>query len=187
MPAYVYVRASREDVVRLNDVELYFPTPMSLGDAINEKVKIYVDVERHLYDYEPFDTAAAYNEILSNYVVGVAVNPVTGLCNFDMVVVYRNGEQERAYLVRAGTRVYIVEGRGHRVYPLVSEGSRIVEGSKLFYILTGKYEVRVVRSPRAGILLLYSELIPYEIQVLRAVMVDEDVLVKLERARHRAR
>ncbi len=181
LTTYIYVRASRDEIAKIRDINLYFPTPPDPSDVLNERVKVYIDTARRVYDYEPFEGSSEFVEMLSNYVVGVAIDPTTGTCNFDMAVLY--SDRERGYLIRAGTRVYILEGRGYRVYPLIGEGCKIDRGAKVFYVLTGKREVRVVRSPRPGLVLIYSELIPCEIQVLRAVLVDENDLVELERLR----
>ncbi len=180
MVAYSYVKARKEDVEKLFDPTFFPPGfVVNLAEVLNEKCRIYVNSREGVFSRERVEGFDEYVEILNNYVVGIAVNPVEARTNLDIVVVY----DDWGYLLPKGREVMIVEARGKGVYPLVEEGSRVSKGSRLFYVVTGKYEVRVIRSPVDGVLFVISELIPSEIQVYRAVIARVEDLVELKRIR----
>ena len=180
MPVYTYVKASQDDVIKLLE-PTYFPTglPPRVEEVLNPKAKLYVDRSRGLFSYSAIEGFEEFIEILSNYIVGVAIDPVEAVVKLDLVTVYN----DHGYLLEKGKRVVIIEARGKGGYPLINEGSEVAKGDRVFYIVTGKHEVRVVRSPIDGVLLVISELIPSEIQVFRAVLVNRDELVMLKRVR----
>ncbi len=178
MPAYTYVRASIEDVKRLYD-PTYFPSGVviNLEEVLNEKRRIYVDLRNGKFSYNPIEGFEEYVEILNNYVVGIAIDPVEAMAKLDMAVIYG----DKGYGIRKGTKVVLLEAKGKGVYPLINEGEEVSKGQRVFYVVTGKYEVRVIRSPCEGILLVISELIPSELQVFRAVLVSKHDVIGLER------
>ena len=66
------------------------------------------------------------------------------------------GSGEGLY-IRAGAEAYIIEAVGRRIHSLVSEGDRVVRGSRVAYIYTGKGEVRVLRSDVEGVVVYISQ------------------------------
>ena len=60
-------------------------------------------------------------------------------------------------LIEKNTPVSLVEIYGKRVRFLVAEGDKVLEDSKIAVIITGKFEIRNVRSPDRGVIVLISE------------------------------
>ena len=57
-------------------------------------------------------------------------------------------------LIEKNTKLCFIEVRGHYPIVYVSEGDGVDVGDKIAYIVTGKGEVRVVKSPCSGIVVL---------------------------------
>jgi len=152
-----------------------------LQDLVNPRKRIYVDEQREVYSHEPFDGARPFIEIVPHTIIGGVIDPVSGVSAITFVVEY--ADRGEAVLVPRGTKTFIIEARGKRVYQLVEEGSEISPGDKVFYIVTGKYEVRVVRSAVGGVLVHISELVPSKVQTLRAVVVPREQCRRLRRLR----
>ncbi|NPA96560.1 MAG: DUF2118 domain-containing protein [Crenarchaeota archaeon] len=178
MGAYTYVKASYRDIEKLYD-PTYFPLALSnpLESVLNPNCRVYVDRSKKVFSYRRLNSCEEFTEILTNFVVGIAIDPIKAVANLDTLAVYG----EYGYLLEKGKSTTVVEARGKSVYPLVKEGSKVAKGERLFYVVTGKHEVRVVRSPIDGVLFAISELIPSEVQVLRAVLVKEHELTMLKR------
>ena len=78
-------------------------------------------------------------------------------------------------LVEAGVKVSLVEVAGRQVHLYCEEGDEVVEGERIASVITGKYEVRNVRSPDDGIVVLIGEFIETPERSVIAIAGDEDV------------
>jgi len=152
-----------------------------LESVVNAEKRVFVDEARGIYAYTPFSGSRPFVEIVPHALIGGVVDPVSGECAIDFVVEYL--DRDEALFVPRGSRASILEARGRRVYQLVEEGSEIEPGDKIFYVVTGKHEVRVVRSPVGGVLVHISELVPSKVQTLRAVVVPREQCRRLTKLR----
>lgn len=66
-------------------------------------------------------------------------------------------EYHEVLLVDKHKPIEILDVKGLRVFPLIDVGRKVFEGSKLCYIVTKKYEVRVFRSPFTGVVFYIGE------------------------------
>ncbi|MCD6341138.1 MAG: DUF2118 domain-containing protein [Desulfurococcales archaeon] len=61
--------------------------------------------------------------------------------------------------VSEGEEVVVLEIAGRRIFIVSDECTRVKQNQKIAYILTGKGELRTVRSPVNGYILLYNEIL----------------------------
>ncbi|HDD25762.1 MAG TPA: DUF2118 domain-containing protein [Acidilobales archaeon] len=80
-----------------------------------------------------------------DYVRDYAIDLVNGKVTKDLMVYYPS--RNARFLVPKDTDIKLVEVVGKQVFPLISEGVEVKARDKIAYIVTGKSEVRVVRSP----------------------------------------
>ena len=179
----VYIAESEIDNFRsrIEELSQLISFNYDFRDLVNPRKKIFVDERREVYSYEPFNDARPFIEIVPHSIVGGVIDPVSGVSAVTFVVEY--SDRGEAVLVPRGVKTFIIEARGRRVYQLVEEGSEVFPGDKVFYIVTGKHEVRVVRSAVEGVLVHISELVPSKVQTLRAVVVPREQCRRLRRVR----
>ncbi len=151
-----------------------------LRRAYNPSSAIYVDTNRLLYSRRPFEGARKFVEILYNLVPDTAVDLVEGKMVTDLVIV--NPRKNIAMLIARGTNVYLFDAEGKRVYPLVDEGSTVRKGDRLFYVVTGKCEVRVVRSSVDGVVVYVGDIVPSSPPHYVMVIVDANAVKWLKPA-----
>ena len=83
---------------------------------------------------------------------------------------------DRLYLlVEAGTRVSLVEVAGRQVHLYCEEGDEVKRGERLASVITGKLEVRNVRSPDDGVVVLIGEFIETPERYVVAIAGGDDV------------
>ncbi|MEM4849201.1 MAG: DUF2118 domain-containing protein, partial [Ignisphaera sp.] len=77
--------------------------------------------------------------------------------------------------------IEIVEVKGNRIFPIVDVGSTVRKGDKLCYIVSKKFEVRVIRSAVNGVVFYVGETHLGEVPELHIVIIGEENVVKLTR------
>ncbi len=173
---HAYVRKSSLNELRSRMSWIQLPLEVALSDLnnfVNEKKRLCLDLERG-EAYED-DCEDPFVEIMYNVVPGLVVDLVEKRTATDLAIELGN---EVLYLER-GTELEIVEASGKRVCPLIKEGDGVEEGQRIFYIVTGKLEVRVVRSKTRGVAIYVGEVVPSELQRYVAVIVDGSRIRKL--------
>jgi len=71
-----------------------------------------------------------------------------------------------------GEKVITLEVVGKEVYFMLEEGSHVKRGQRIAYVLTGKGELRAVKSPVNGFVLFYDEILgekPYKYRIFLVV------------------
>lgn len=74
--------------------------------------------------------------------------------SFIIIPEYSGEEIMKGFLVEENTDICLIEVKGVQPYVFPREGEKVKERDKVAYIITGKGEVRVVRSPCEGMVLL---------------------------------
>ncbi len=73
----------------------------------------------------------------------------SGVIKCGFIIMWEGSDQ--CLLVREGAIAHSIEIEGYRVYGIVSEGENVAKGDRIAYIVTGKGEVRTVRSLFPGV------------------------------------
>ncbi len=118
-----------------------------------------------------------YERVL-DYIIDIGMNKVV----LDLAIYSPN--RNILLYIKAGSKVEIIEVMGKKVYPLVSEGDSISFGDKLFYIVTNKNEVRVIKSYVKGIVVFLGEVFSNGIQREVMAVIKEGEVHELTRCRH---
>lgn len=97
-----------------------------------------------------------FGHIVYEDVVDKAIDLVEAVFKKAVIVVprYRVKGELEAYLVEKNTRNCLIEVKSIHPYVLVREGDKIDLHDKIAYMVTGKGEVRVYKSPCKGLVLL---------------------------------
>ncbi len=90
-----------------------------------------------------------YGKVIYEELLEKVVDLEQGIAKRDFIVVLPN--EDEALFVAKGTRLLLYELRGRGVYPAVKEGDEIKPRDSLGYVVTGKYEVRHIRSDTEGV------------------------------------
>ena len=143
---------------------------VDVSKIVNEDKRLYIDALRGEFcehDIEGFDE---FVELMYNYVLGIVVNHINGEVLFDFVI--ENPRKNFTVFIPRGVKVVVIEARGKAVHSLVEEGDEVDEQTKVFYITTRKYEVRVVRTPVRGVVVHIGEVVQSIPQTLVMVIAD---------------
>ena len=76
--------------------------------------------------------------------------------------------------VSEGDEVVILEIVGKRIFIVSEECTRVKQNQKIAYILTGKGELRTVRSPVNGYILLYNEILGEKVERYQVFIVVKE-------------
>lgn len=153
---------------------------LNIEQLINTKIKLYVNIDGGEFCEHALGGFTEFVELMYNYVLGLAMDLVEGRVLLDIVI--ENPRKRSLILVPQGTKVTIVEARGKAVHALVEEGDVIDEGTKLFYVTTRKFEVRVVRAPVKGVVVHIGEVLQSIPQTLAMVIADGSSIKWLRRS-----
>jgi hypothetical protein len=120
--------------------------------------------------YKRFFGHIIYEDIL-NY-----IDLTKPLITKSLIIIPRfNPEEEmKGLLVEKNTSVCLIEVKGVQPYVFPRESDFIEENEKIAYIVTGKGEVRVIKSPCKGIVLLIINLPWEKPEKYILVVVDRD-------------
>ncbi len=162
-------------IAKLRENTIYTGIPLS--EYIVSENRLYVDMNNYRYCPNPIEGFEPFREVMYNNLVDIAIDIEKGVTKTDIVV---DPRRDKLMLVLRDTPLSIVEAQGKRVYPLFREGDKVSINDKLFYIVTGKYEVRVVRSNTNGVVLYVSEVVPRTPQTFIMVICDESKVKWLE-------
>lgn len=132
----------------------YRQTPPPLHVVVNTDSKIYIDRASQTFCHHD-ESGEEYVEIVYEMVLDYVIDVDLGRVILDLAI-YSPTRDSLLY-IKEGSIVEIVEVSGKKIYPLISEGSRVEFGDKLFYVLTNKNEVRVARSSVRGIVVFIGE------------------------------
>lgn len=97
------------------------------------------------------------------------------------LLVFKPNHNE-VYMIDRNVSVEVVKIQGKHVFPLVDIGHAVFEGSKLCYVVTKKYEVRVVKSAHRGVVFYVGETFPEKGPTTHIIIVGEDDVIKLTRS-----
>ncbi len=130
-----------------------FPEIFVEGEK-GEKYIIRQNDEYYLVEHGiPENYDKIYGHILYEDIIEKAIDLLSSKTTKEFIVIpkYTGAEEMQAYLVKADINVCLVEVKGISPYVLIDEEDIIDEGDKIALIITGKNEVRVVRSPCKGV------------------------------------
>ncbi|HID80217.1 MAG TPA: DUF2118 domain-containing protein [Ignisphaera sp.] len=153
---------------------------IDVSKVINENKRLYIDTSRGEFCEHGLEGFEEFIEIMYNYVLGLIIDPVNGEVLFDFVI--ENPRKKVTVFVPRGVKVVVIEARGKAVHSLVEEGDEVVEQTKVFYITTRKYEVRVVRTPVRGVVVHIGEIVQSIPQTLVMVIADANSVRWLRRS-----
>jgi len=153
---------------------------VDVSKVVNGNKRLYIDIlkgEFCEHDLEGFDE---FIELMYNYVIGLIIDHVNGEVLFDFVI--ENPRKNVTVFIPCGAKVLVIEARGKAVHSLVEEGDEVNEQTKVFYIITRKYEVRVVRTPVRGVVVHIGEIVQSVPQTLIMVIADASSVRWLRRS-----
>ena len=122
----------------------------------SEKYIVEVDENTYIvtselsrYKYGRLYGHVIYEDIL-NYID--LVKPV--ITRSIIIVKKYSGGVMNGILVEKGVSPCLIEVRGYKPVVFLEEGDEVEEGDKIAYVITNKGEVRVIRSPCTGVVVL---------------------------------
>jgi len=159
--AYIPASALPEALKRLSIyAELTEGVIPNIVESINENKKLWLLEPKNCFVERKTDEGVEFVELLYDKVPGVAVDLTSGLVLFDLMIIVG----PKGFLMKAGSRVNIVEVSGYRVFAAVREGDTVAQNDRIAYVLTGKGNVRTIRSPYNGVVVYVGEIIPSTVQ-----------------------
>jgi len=151
--------------------------PFEKAEYLDRRNRVWVDRDRLLLSETPCRGWAVFSEVLYNRLVDVALDLIGGVFITDVVIF---APSTPSYLfIKRGTEVGIVEASGASVIPLVREGETVEEGNRVFYVITRKKEVRVIRARRRGVVVYVSDIVPSVPTKYLALIVGEELVRRL--------
>lgn len=157
-----------------------FGLAQDIYNHINEKHFIYIDSDQKLFYVHPKHGSRKFIEITYESIIAIAfdLEKKKSVC---ATAVLKHGLRW-ALMIEKGIDVEVIEVRGKQLFTLIDIGQVVYEGSQLCYIVTKKYEVRVVKCPVKGVVFYIGEVFSKEGRTLYIIIVGEDNVTKLARA-----
>lgn len=157
-----------------------FGLAQNIYSHINEKHFIYIDSNQKLFYAYPKHGSRKFIEITYESTIAIVfdLEKKKSVC---ATVVLKHGPGW-ALMIEKGIDVEVIEVRGKQLFTLIDIGQVVYEGSQLCYIVTRKYEVRVVKCPVKGVIFYIGEVFSKEGRTLYIIIVGEDNVTKLTRA-----
>jgi|Deesub1362B_J571_1020462.scaffolds.fasta_scaffold19099_2 hypothetical protein len=84
-----------------------------------------------------------------------------------------NERKGKCILVDAGAKLLILDLKGNEIYFTVDECDKVSKWTKLGYIITGKGEGRVIKTPRSGYIILINEIFGHKADRFKVYLVVE--------------
>jgi hypothetical protein len=134
-----------------------------LNLIVNFASQICIDTKRlcfYTIKNELSNCEKRFVEIVYERLPEVAVDLIEGVLKSDIAVF--SPALNQVLYVPAKTKVFLIEGKGVNVYPLISEGDKVSEDTKIFYVVTNKLEVRTVRAEVSGIAIYIGDVVESE-------------------------
>jgi len=153
---------------------------IDVSKIVNESKRLYIDTLKGEFCEHYLEGFEEFIELMYNYVLGLVIDHVNGEVLFDFVI--ENPRKSVTVLIPRGVKVVVIEARGKAVHSLVEEGDEVSEQAKVFYIITRKYEVRVVRTPVRGVVVHIGEIVQSIPQTLVMVIADASSIRWLRRS-----
>lgn len=97
-----------------------------------------------------------YGHIIYENVLDLALDLVKPEITKELIVIkeFTGKDEMKGLIIPEGIKPCLIEVKGASPYVFYNEGDEIREGDKLAYVVTRKEEVRVIRSPCEGIVVL---------------------------------
>jgi len=176
--AYIPASALPEALKRLSIyAELTEGVIPNIVESINENKRLWLLEPKSCFIERRADYGVEFVELLYDKVPGVAVDLTSGLVLFDLII--RIGS--KGFLMKAGSRVNVVEVSGYRVFVIVREGDAVAQNDRIAYVLTGKGNVRIIRSPYNGVVVYVGEIIPSTVQRYIILIAGEGDAINVDR------
>ncbi len=127
-----------------------------IRDEFGDKYIVRRDNEYVLIEGKNEDITTSYSEfyghIMYEDVVAKAIDLVKPLITRDIIVIpqYTSEEYMNGLLIKNNTKPCLIEVKGFSPMIFINEDEIIDYGDKIAYIVTGKKEVRTVKSPCKG-------------------------------------
>ncbi len=114
----------------------------------------YILVTEQPTDEEEYDEI--YGHIIYENVLDLVLDLIKPEITRELIVIkeFTGKDEMKALLIPKGIKPCLIEIKGASPYVFYNEGDEIKEGDKLAYVVTRKGEVRVIRSPCEGIVVL---------------------------------
>lgn len=147
---------------------------------VNDKNAIYVDINNRVFYTYPVKGLKKFVEIVYESAMAMIFDLENKKTICKTVVVEPNTKE--ALMTEENIDIEIIEAKGRQLFPLVRVGQRVDKYSRLCYIVTRKYEVRVLKSFNRGIVFYIGEVFPRERKALYIIIIGEENVIKLARA-----
>jgi hypothetical protein len=157
--------------------------PHFLNILLNEKTKIYIDLKLGIFCRSPMKSYdEEFIELLYEGVIDYVIDIESRKILIDLAIYCPN--KDLLLYIKSGNAIEIIEAQGKKVHSLVFEGDKIDFGDKLFYVVTNKNEVHVVKSHVKGTVLFIGEVFSNGIQNEVMVIVEEEKIYELSRCKY---
>jgi len=154
-----------------------------LNILLNEKSKIYIDLTLGIFCCNPMKSNdEEFIEVLYEKVIDYVIDIESRKIFIDLAVYCPN--KDLLLYIKSGNTIEIIEVQGKKIHSLVFEGDKVNFGDKLFYVVTNKNEVHVVKSHVKGIVLFIGEVFSNGIQNEVMVVAEEEKIYELSRCKY---
>jgi hypothetical protein len=130
----------------------------SIKELVNFKSKLCIDRDHMCFsEMNLCRSGKSFVEVVYERIPELILDAERGTLKSD-IAIYSPVVDQVLY-VPSNTRVFLVEASGRSIYPLVSEGENVSNDRKLFYVVTNKFEVRVVRAGVSGVVIYVGDVV----------------------------
>ncbi|MEL9939791.1 MAG: DUF2118 domain-containing protein [Ignisphaera sp.] len=155
-------------------------TQHNLLRYVNPTSRIYINSKRRCFDDKPLQGGdKQLVEIVYEALPELAIDVEKGIVKTSFAIYLP--ENDQLLYVDTATKAFIIEASGKNVYPLVSEGKVVSEHEKIFYVVTNKFEVRVIRAEVRGIVVYIGDALDSETSKMILIIVGEDNVITVSR------
>ncbi|MEM0026365.1 MAG: DUF2118 domain-containing protein [Ignisphaera sp.] len=151
-----------------------------LSRYTNPSSRIYIDNEKKCFNDKPLKgEGKQLVEVVYEALPELVIDLEKGVTKTDFAIYLP--EHDQLLYVNAATRAFIIEASGKSVFPLVSEGRVVSEHEKIFYVVTSKFEVRVIRAEVRGVVVYIGDVLNSETSKMVSIIVGEGNVVTVSR------
>jgi len=154
----------------------------SFKELVNFNSRLCIDLNRMCFiESSTCKNGKTFVEVVYERIPELAIDIEEGVFKIDVAV--HNPITNQALYVPMKTKAFLVEASGRSIYSLVNEGENVSSDKKLFYVVTNKSEVRVIRAEISGVVVYVGDVIgKYEsVNKMLCIIVREEDVYRLHR------